>query len=419
MPRRNKSARLWLRPESKKHGSIVRRSAWVILDGGKHFATGCLAHEIEKAEHLLAEHVAIKYEPSRKRRDIELIDVADVLTVYLNDTGTRQSSKAKFDGRINRLNDFFGAMKLAEITGERCREYVGRRGNNGGARRDLEDLRAAIEHHAKEGLHRGVVRVTLPRRGPPRTRWLTRHEVAALLRACWRYREVQSIHKGGRKGEVQETAKRPLRHLARFILFALYSGTRSGAILVASANAGPGRSFVDLERGLFYRLAEGAQETNKRQPPVPLPPRLLAHLRRWFRLGVVNEYFIEWHGKPIHSVKTAFDSAIKLSGLPGKVTPHTLRHTAATWLMQSGVDKWEAAGFLGMSVETLDRVYGHHHPHHLRNAARALGYRPHEKLAISLAAADRPASPRPQTADIVGGPGRTRTCNQTVMSGRL
>jgi hypothetical protein len=30
--------------------------------------------------------------------------------------------------------------------------------------------------------------------------------------------------------------------------------------------------------------------------------------------------------------------------------------------MQAGVDKWEAAGFLGMSVEMLDRVYGHHHP---------------------------------------------------------
>jgi integrase len=37
-----------------------------------------------------------------------------------------------------------------------------------------------------------------------------------------------------------------------------------------------------------------------------------------------------------------------------------LRHTAATWLMQAGVDRWEAAGFLGMSVEMLDRVYGHH-----------------------------------------------------------
>jgi len=50
--------------------------------------------------------------------------------------------------------------------------------------------------------------------------------------------------------------------------------------------------------------------------------------------------------------------------------------TAATWLMRAGVDKWEAAGFLGMSVEMLDRVYGHHHADHLRTAAHFIGYRP-------------------------------------------
>jgi hypothetical protein len=58
---------------------------------------------------------------------------------------------------------------------------------------------------------------------------------------------------------------------------------------------------------------------------------------------------------------------------------------ATTWLMQAGVDRWEAAGFLGMSVEMLDRVYGHHHPDHLRSAARAIGYRPRQSLAESLA----------------------------------
>lgn len=37
----------------------------------------------------------------------------------------------------------------------------------------------------------------------------------------------------------------------------------------------------------------------------------------------------------------------------GKVTPHTLRHTAATCLTQRDVPIWEAAGFLGMSPEVL------------------------------------------------------------------
>jgi hypothetical protein len=46
----------------------------------------------------------------------------------------------------------------------------------------------------------------------------------------------------------------------------------------------------------------------------------------------------------------------RLAHLPGKVTPHTLRHTAATCLMQRGVPIWEAAGFLGMSPEVLQDI---------------------------------------------------------------
>jgi integrase len=49
---------------------------------------------------------------------------------------------------------------------------------------------------------------------------------------------------------------------------------------------------------------------------------------------------------------------------------NVLRHTAATWLMQSGTDPWEAAGFLGMSVEMLLERYGHHHPDRLSGARK-------------------------------------------------
>jgi len=64
---------------------------------------------------------------------------------------------------------------------------------------------------------------------------------------------------------------------------------------------------------------------------------------------------------------------VGLARLSGKVTPHTLRHTAAAWLMQRSVPIWEAAGFLGMSPEVLQDTYGHHHPDHLHGAAAAIG----------------------------------------------
>ncbi|HEY5081559.1 MAG TPA: tyrosine-type recombinase/integrase [Bauldia sp.] len=120
-------------------------------------------------------------------------------------------------------------------------------------------------------------------------------------------------------------------------------------------------------------------------------------------------------------MKTAFASGVRQAGLSGKVTAHTLRHTAATWLMQAGVDVWEAAGFLGMSVQILERVYGHHHPAHLRSAALAIGYRPRrvETLVESLVVRPVEPTPIPEGVEIIGGPGRTRTCNQIVMSASL
>ncbi|TWA92573.1 tyrosine-type recombinase/integrase [Bradyrhizobium stylosanthis] len=65
---------------------------------------------------------------------------------------------------------------------------------------------------------------------------------------------------------------------------------------------------------------------------------------------------------PVISVKTAFKTAVRLAGLGSGISPHTLRHTAATWLMQRGADPWQVAGYLGMSLDVLLNTYGHHHP---------------------------------------------------------
>lgn len=50
--------------------------------------------------------------------------------------------------------------------------------------------------------------------------------------------------------------------------------------------------------------------------------------------------------------------------------------------MQRGVDRWRAAGFLGMSVQSLLNVYGHHHPDYMREAAEAIGSRVQKKNVL-------------------------------------
>ena len=382
MPRRSKGARLWLRPARRKSGRLVASAVWIIVDGDRHVATGCFKDQAREAEQRLAAYIADKYRPSRHARDIDHIDIADVLSVYLEDCGPRVADQPKLERAVGWLNDYWGGKMLSEVTAAECRAYARFRGKTGGTRTDLETLRAAINHHAKENLHHGTVRVTLPPKGPPRDRWLTRDEAARLVWACWRYREQQTVHRGRKKGQPVETDKRPLRHLARFILIGLYTGTRASAIASASPYRETGHSFVDIDQGIYYRLAIGRRATNKRQSPAPIPPRLLTHMRRWVRRGIITSHFVEWQGAPVKSVKTGFKHAVALAGLWGRVTPHTLRHTAATWLMQRGVPIWQAAGYLGMSAQMIERTYGHHHPDYMRGAAQAITSKQSQNVSL-------------------------------------
>ena len=131
--------------------------------------------------------------------------------------------------------------------------------------------RAAINLYAKEYGLDVVPRVTLPEKPPERQRWLTRSEAASLLSAALRLRRKSPSHYG---------------HLPRFILLGLYTGTRHRAILGLNWNPGVSGGWPDLENGVLYRKGLGAIETKKRQPPMRLPPRLLAHLARWKRLDL-------------------------------------------------------------------------------------------------------------------------------------
>jgi integrase len=87
--------------------------------------------------------------------------------------------------------------------------------------------------------------------------------------------------------------------------------------------------------------------------------------------GVVAGYL----GKPLKKFRRSWSAVAKAAGHGHKDGPHIMRHTAATWQMQAGTLLAEAAGYLGMSPETLWNVYGHHHPDFQERAACASGKR--------------------------------------------
>ena len=373
MSQRNKGARLYLRPASRDAaGRIVKPARWIIRDGGRQFGTRCGAGDRAGAEKQLSRHIAQKYAPARKQRDLDQIPVSDVIGIYLRDVAPGHARPKAAGERAERLLEYFGKMTLDCVNGPSCRDYVAfregrgqsKKGTGGGARRDLQDLAAAINHHAREGLHRGIVLVALPKRGEARQRWLTRSDAARLLWTCWRMRETQ---------EGQATAKRPLAHLCRFLIMGLYTGSRPGAILSAAWDRGPARSWVDIDGGRFYRLAEGAIATAKRQPVVRLSPRLKAHCARWRRLDGGRGHVVTFGGQPIQSVKTALARAQALAGIEAGVSAYTLRHTAASWLVAKGLPTRLVADFLGTSETMILDHYGHLAPDYQDAAAEAIG----------------------------------------------
>jgi len=253
---------------------------------------------------------------------------------------------------VEALAPFWAGKMVSSIKGASCRAYAASRTTQSMARHELETLRAAVNYFHKEYGLDPLPAFTMPGKHGSRERWLTRGEAAGLLRAA-----------------------RTMPHLRRFILIGIYTGTRSGAILDLSWLPSTANGWIDLERGVIHRSGTAQRKTNKRKPPVKIPPRLLVHMKRWKSMDGNIRHVINWNGSSVQSIKKSFRSARKNAKLDQEVIPHSLRHTAATWLMQAGVEIWDAAGFLGMTPEVLNRVYGHHHPDFQKDASTAIGNR--------------------------------------------
>ena len=103
---------------------------------------------------------------------------------------------------------------------------------------------------------------------------------------------------------------------------------------------------------------------------IPIPRGLWWFLRK-AHAGAASPFVIPRRGDRLANIKTSFNAACRRAGL-ADVTPHTLRHTAGTWMAQRGVDLWQIAGYLGQDQQRTTELYLHHHPEFLDDARAAL-----------------------------------------------
>lgn len=284
---------------------------------------------------------------------------------YYGEHWAPQTASAQRIGyAIEALDSYWGDKPVASVRGATCRDYASFRGRSDGTvRRELGVLQAAMTFCVKEGLLDSAPKVSLPPSPAPRERWLTPQE------AAWLIRGARALNRDG-------------RHLAYFILCGLYTGSRKQTILnLAIDSRAAGAGYIDTENGVIYRKPEEKVETKKRQRPARLPQRYLAHLARQAAAGrrfVVEDY----KGRRVKDIKSGWRRAVGLAEeLAAKkgihldlsdVVPHTLKHTAITWALQRGANIWDVAGMFSTSVETVQRVYGHHSPDWQKSAVDAM-----------------------------------------------
>lgn len=244
----------------------------------------------------------------------------------------------EFSGRA--VLPFFGHMLPDEVTTQNCRDYVAKRRRlgkkDGTIWTELNHLQIALSWALKKKLGPKVY-IERPPKPPPRDRRLTRPEGEKLL------------------------ASADIPHVALAIALMLGTGARAGAILELTWDR------VDFERGQIQYADPNDTARRKGRATVPMTQSLRQRLLA-AKKDAVTEFVVEWAGRPVKSVKRGFARTVERAGLTD-VSPHVLRHTAASWLAEAGVPMTEIAAVLGHTDSRLtERVYAKFSPGRLRAA---------------------------------------------------
>ena len=122
------------------------------------------------------------------------------------------------------------------------------------------------------------------------------------------------------------------------------------------------------------------QGKGSKQRLVPLSPRMLQTLREYWKQTRPSTYLFPGKTPDVplanSPVQKACRVAAALARIPKHVTPHTLRHSYATGLLEAGVDLLTIGRLLGHKRFTTTLIYLHVRRPHLESAPSPLDWLP-------------------------------------------
>jgi integrase len=391
---------IWVADKIDKNtGKLRARGYWAIADGPTRISTGFGLEARAEAEKARLDYEVEQYskksasetinERGKGPRDVLVVDL---IRFYLerHETDIQKKSKDKLRDYLNtveRFIKFWDGKTVFDINERTIKEYQekarpGKPLADSTLLREFGVLRPMINFGVRKGrleMRGHIIDWELPPPPPPREAFYSRAEVAALLWKAWRKRNMSM----GRAGVGIPTS----RHIARFILIAVWTGTRSEKIEKASYVDYDDRPWMDLDSRIFYRGGvSNKSPTNKKADPVKIPDELIHHLKRWREKNPGTDNVIDHHGEA-GSVKGAFrrlKHEVLSSERAKKCNRHTFKHTCASWLMQKRVPMAIIAKYLSTTEEVIDRVYGHFSPDFHEEVNTALKLAKQERLSRTV-----------------------------------
>lgn len=260
---------------------------------------------------------------------------------------------AAFNWKV--LEPHFGPMLVQEINQNAVDAYVakrtsgrlGRKVKPQTCRKELQTLYAALRFCTVKpnALFPSTIieKTVMPEPGEPRDRWLRMDEMKRMLEAAARLRRGPRLSRG-----------------ERYLWIALEAPARMSAILELTWDR------VHFDIGTIEFDVPGRQKTKKRRATVPMSDPVRKILERAYAERI-NEYVMDnqadvWATVQLIAIEAGFGGErpkVLRSEKPKAtgISPHVIRHTAATHMARNGVPLWKIAKVLGNTLAMVEKVY--------------------------------------------------------------
>lgn len=317
-----------------------KRGSWYVCwtEAGRSCRVSAKTTDKVVAQHFLAQFAAVQAKPP------ETFTCSDLSRAYLAE---RIEAGVKYPKALanclKHTDAYFGALPPTMIERLTVRGYVSSRRKSGvkdsTVDKELRIFRQTLKFGVREKWMKDEPHVPTPGAAAPRQRFLSRHEFASIFfRAS------------------------PL-HLRTFLALAIDTLARGKAILALRWEA------VDFERRIIW-YAPHDPRSKKRAVQLPMTDRL-AKLLLKAQQAALSPFVVEWNGRPVKSVRKAYERAVSLAGL-SDAHRHDLRRTGASWAVQDGVSFDRVAALLGDSVEMTQKTYAMFSPTYLRGVVDSI-----------------------------------------------